>query len=122
MGRLRSKTSSDAVSLIHFNLFKLIDSLEHGITLKIPKAPVVNVGTPDKPVLVPPELCTVLPGQVARRALNPNQTTEMINVACRRPAENARLITTEGAQVIGMTQGNQNPLVRINHMLLAARD
>lgn len=71
----------------------------------------INVGTIEKPVLIPPELCTVLPGQVSRRLLTSNQTTEMIQVACRRPAETARLIVGEGAGIIGMSHGNQNPLV-----------
>lgn len=71
----------------------------------------VNVGTGEKPVLIPPELCTVLPGQVAGRKLSGDQTTQMLRFACRKPAENAGLIVGEGAGVIGLAQGTNNPLV-----------
>lgn len=71
----------------------------------------VNVGTVEKPVMIPPELCTILQGQVAGRQLLGNQSQEMLRVACRKPADNARLIVGEGAALVGLTQGNQNPLV-----------
>ncbi|KAI9821501.1 MAG: hypothetical protein M1832_003349 [Thelocarpon impressellum] len=91
----------------------------HGITLEKPNAPVINVGLPDKPVFVPPELCTVLPGQVARRKLTDVQTAEMIKVACRRPAENARLIAGEGSQVVGISGGTPTTFgVRVRPTML----
>jgi len=51
---------------------------------------------------MPAELCNVIPGQVAKKKLSPEQTQEMIKVACRRPAVNAGLIVGEGAQVMGI--------------------
>lgn len=67
-----------------------------------PQAPVVNVGNAQYPMWMPPELCIVMPGQVAKKVLSPEQTQEMIKVACRRPAANAALIVGEGAQVMGI--------------------
>ena len=65
-------------------------------------APLVNVGNDTHEAWVPPELCTVLPGQVAKKKLSNTQTENMVNVACRAPAENAQLIVGEGARVMGI--------------------
>ena len=51
---------------------------------------------------MPPELCIVLPGQVAKKKLSQGQTEKMVTVACRTPAQNAGLIVGEGAQVMGI--------------------
>ncbi|KAH0562380.1 hypothetical protein GP486_002931 [Trichoglossum hirsutum] len=75
----------------------------YGLKLQTPEAPVVNVRSAQDPVYLPPELCTVLPGQIARRKLSDVQTAEMITVAARRPAENAKLIVGEGGGVVGLT-------------------
>lgn len=72
---------------------------EYNITLRFPKAPVVNYGTKDNPKWIPSELCTVLPGQLAKRLLLGPQTSEMIRFAARRPQENAESITNDGLQV-----------------------
>ena len=70
--------------------------------LQSPNAPLVNVGNGDHPNYVPPELCIVLPGQVARKKLSGEQTTEMLRVAARNPAQNATLIVGEGAKLLGL--------------------
>ncbi|KAI9708881.1 MAG: hypothetical protein M1812_007844 [Candelaria pacifica] len=75
------------------------------IHLDTPGAPAINVGNVQRPNYMPPELCKVVPGQIARRKLLSDQTTEMIRVACRPPASNAGLITGEGAQVVGLGPG-----------------
>ncbi|KAF2137623.1 uncharacterized protein K452DRAFT_278272 [Aplosporella prunicola CBS 121167] len=79
---------------------------EHQITLTTPGAPVVNVGTKDNPTYIPPELCTVLPGQVAGRMLSANQTRLMIEFAARPPNQNANSITRQGLDVM---QVQKNP-------------
>ncbi|KAH6633014.1 Piwi domain-containing protein [Boeremia exigua] len=71
----------------------------YNMTLSVPKAPVVNYGTRDDPKWIPAELCTVLPGQLAKRLLLGPQTSEMIKFAARRPHQNAESITGDGLQV-----------------------
>ncbi|KAJ4984158.1 eukaryotic translation initiation factor 2C 3 [Stagonosporopsis vannaccii] len=71
----------------------------YNITLSRPQAPVVNYGTKENPKWIPAELCTVLPGQLAKRLLLGPQTSEMIRFAARRPHENAGSITGSGLQV-----------------------
>lgn len=71
----------------------------YNITLSNPLAPVVNYGTRDNPKWIPAELCTVLPGQLAKRLLLGPQTSEMIRFAARRPHQNAESITGDGLQV-----------------------
>ncbi|KAL6709045.1 hypothetical protein ACN47E_002172 [Coniothyrium glycines] len=72
---------------------------KYNITLNAPQAPVVNYGSLKEPKWIPAELCTVLPGQLARRLLLGPQTSEMIRFAARRPHQNAESITSDGLQV-----------------------
>ncbi|KAI9796921.1 MAG: hypothetical protein M1825_006285 [Sarcosagium campestre] len=74
----------------------------HNITLQRVDAPLVNCGNRDHPMWLPPELCDILPGQVAKKKLTPEQTQMMIKVACRQPADNARLIVGEGSDALGI--------------------
>lgn len=62
---------------------------QHGITLKAPGEPVLNVGSNKNPAYVPMELATVLPGQAVKRLLSGQQTAEMITFAARPPNLNA---------------------------------
>jgi eukaryotic translation initiation factor 2C len=71
----------------------------YGITLTTPMAPLVNYGTAKDQKWIPAELCSVLPGQLARRLLLGTQTSEMIRFAARRPFENAQSITGDGLKV-----------------------
>lgn len=64
----------------------------HGITLRRPTLPVLNVGTRADPQYMPVEMCTVLPGQTYRRLLNKAQTTSMLDFAARFPNANAMSI------------------------------
>ena len=61
-------------------------------------------GTKDHPVWIPPELCTVMPGQAYRGQLNEVQLARMITIAARPPAENASRIVAEdgGLGLIGV--------------------
>lgn len=79
----------------------------YNITLRIPQAWLLNCGTREKPVWIPPELCEVVPGQAYRGKLSDAQGNEMIKIAARSPGENARRIAHGAHKVIGF-QGN-NP-------------
>src|SRR6266480_1610337 len=110
MGHLAWRVTSFDISICPLSDFlvpplspQLIFSIRIRHQLQNPNAPVVNVRTMQDPVYLPPEVCTVLPGQIARKKLSDVQTSEMITVAARRPADNARLIVGEGAGVVGMT-------------------
>lgn len=59
----------------------------------------VNYGTMKDPKWIPAELCTILPGQPAKRLLQGSQTQQMIRFAARRPAENAKSIMNDGLLV-----------------------
>ncbi|KAI9720458.1 MAG: hypothetical protein M1812_002964 [Candelaria pacifica] len=65
-------------------------------------APVINVGNTEHPNFMPPELCTVVPGQVAKKMLSGSQQQAIIRVACRPPVANANSITGEGATTVGL--------------------
>ena len=80
----------------------------HGITLSKPKAPLINYGVgPNDAKWIPAELCSVLPGQVARRMLLPDQTRSMIEFAARPPFQNAQSIIGDGLAVTKIDQISQ---------------
>ncbi|KAF2198644.1 Piwi-domain-containing protein [Delitschia confertaspora ATCC 74209] len=85
---------------------------EYGIKLQVPGAPVVNYGTKDDPKWIPAELCTVLPGQAAKRILAPDQTRGMIDFAARPPSENALSIIGDGLKVAKVVEGLNSHLIR----------
>ncbi|KAF2110582.1 Piwi domain-containing protein [Lophiotrema nucula] len=71
----------------------------YGVKVTSPQAPLVNCGSVDRPIFIPAEFCTVLPGQAARRLLQGDQTSQMITFAARRPFQNAESIVKDGVQV-----------------------
>lgn len=101
---------------------KLTRAIEHKITLNAPEMPVVNVGNSQHPVLIPPELCVVLPGQFARRKLSPDQTTNMLRVASRKPHVNADLIVGEGVRVAGLSPQLKDGPVSVTDVALYSND
>ncbi|CAL8468702.1 g8242 [Coccomyxa elongata] len=58
----------------------------YNVRLKYPEVPCINVGTPTKPVWLPPEICWIVEGQ-RRLKLDERQTAEMIKTAAQRPQE-----------------------------------
>jgi eukaryotic translation initiation factor 2C len=83
-----------------FDYFKT----QHGITLRHPDWPVLNVGSKTSPSYLPVELAVVVPGQPVRRLLSGAQTTGMINFAARPPRANAESIAGNpgnGLKVMG---------------------
>lgn len=77
--------------------------LEHNITLKFPRLPLVDLGGNKKYVL-PMEICEVLPQQPFRGKLLDEHTTAMIKVACRPPNVNASSIVHRGLTELGFAQ------------------
>ena len=73
--------------------------------------PVLNCGTREKPVWIPSELCTIMPGQPYRRKLSDLQTTAMLNIAAKPPGESARRIVEDGLRVLGVSLVGQNRLL-----------
>ncbi|EAT86396.1 hypothetical protein HBI56_100990 [Parastagonospora nodorum] len=71
----------------------------YNIRLSAAQAPLVNYGTMKDAKWIPAELCSVLPGQLAKRLLLGPQTSEMIRFAARRPHQNAESITSDGLKV-----------------------
>ncbi|PGH02672.1 hypothetical protein GX51_04555 [Blastomyces parvus] len=74
------------------------------ITLDNADLPVVNIGSRERPIYLPPDVCVVLPGQAPNMTLSTTQTQQMIKFAVRRPALNAKSINTKGAQILGAAQ------------------
>ena len=61
-------------------------------------------GSAVRPVWIPAELCTAMPGQRYFGDLNRTQITRMLTIAARPPAENARRTVAEdgGLGLIGV--------------------
>ncbi|KAJ5505509.1 hypothetical protein N7453_004466 [Penicillium expansum] len=68
--------------------------------------PIVNVGTRDRPVYLPAEVCEVLPGQPFRPEPSTLQRQNMIKFSCRRPPQNYASIMTEGLDILGISEGH----------------
>ncbi|KAF4579495.1 hypothetical protein EYR40_000331 [Pleurotus pulmonarius] len=79
---------------------------KHQIKLQYPDMPLVDVGG-QKSVLLPPELCTILPNQPFRGKITDEQTAAMILVACKPPNANAAAIVGPGLDHLGFRQSPQ---------------
>ncbi|KAF9443073.1 argonaute-like protein [Macrolepiota fuliginosa MF-IS2] len=79
----------------------------HNITLQYPaELPVVNIGTKQKAVYVPAELCIVEPGNAFRGRLTDQETASMIKCACNPPHTNAESIVNIGFPSLGLSSPN----------------
>lgn len=86
---------------------------EYKINLRYPNLPLVDVGG-QKSICLPPEVCSIIPGQPFRGRLLDEQTSEMIKVAAKTPNVNAHAITVSGLRELGFIQGpNVSPLLDI---------
>jgi eukaryotic translation initiation factor 2C len=84
---------------------------EYKITLQYPDLPLVDVGG-NKVILLPPEVCTILPGQPFRGKLLEEQISEMIKVSAKPPNVNANAITVSGLRELGFMRGpNVSPVL-----------
>jgi hypothetical protein len=85
--------------------------------------PLVNLGTRDRPMFFPAERCTIVAGQSTRAKLTGDETTAMLQFACRAPFDNAVSITTSGREALGL---DNDPIlerfgVKIDKQLLTVR-
>ena len=64
--------------------------------------PVVNVGSNEKPVYFPQEVCRILPGQVYNGELATVQRQNMIKFSCCHPPRNYESITQDGLRIMGI--------------------
>ena len=65
--------------------------------------PLIDIGAPGKSRFIPAELCTIEPGEPHLGKLGPNETSEMLRVASRKPGANASLITGTGLTHLGIS-------------------
>jgi eukaryotic translation initiation factor 2C len=78
-------------------------------TLKRPKLCVVKVGNNAKnPIFLPPEVCSILPGQPYSGKLD--ATRQMIAFAANNPAKNRQYIENDGLEMMGV-KNPRNDLV-----------
>jgi eukaryotic translation initiation factor 2C len=64
--------------------------------------PLLNLGSADRPTYFPAENVTFQEGQIAKVKLMKEETTDMLDFACRSPFANAFSIATDGRKVLGL--------------------
>ncbi|KAH8109520.1 Piwi-domain-containing protein [Phellopilus nigrolimitatus] len=67
--------------------------------------PVINVGSRTKDVFVPAELCEIEPGQTFVGVLSGSEAAEMTKYSTNPPYVDAKAITEQGLEVLGLRQG-----------------
>ncbi|KAG9123951.1 hypothetical protein FRC07_013384 [Ceratobasidium sp. 392] len=81
----------------------------YGITLKSPTLPLVEISSNKAyPTLVPPELCTILPGQPFHGKLIPEQMWATTLDSPMAPDDNARNIIGRGLSSLGFNERNSS--------------
>lgn len=89
----------------------MTDLSEYNVTLRhADDIPVVDVGGPGKKTYLPAELCTIEPGEPHLGKLSPDETSQMLRYAGRKPGVNAHLIVNEGLPKLGLSAGT--PVMR----------
>ena len=82
--------------------------------MRYPNLPLVDVGGGSKSIYLPPEVCTILPGQPFRGKLFDEQTGEMIKISAKPPNVNANAITVSGLRELGFMRGpNISPVLDV---------
>ncbi|KAH0425471.1 piwi domain-containing protein [Colletotrichum camelliae] len=66
--------------------------------------PLVNLGTSSKPMFFPAERCTIIAGQPVRSKLSGDETTAMLDFACRSPFANAVSLERDSAAALGLDE------------------
>ncbi|KAK8038235.1 Stem cell self-renewal protein Piwi [Apiospora phragmitis] len=74
-------------------------TMQFGKTLR-EDLPLIDIGTPLRPIFVPAELCKIRPGQLVASKLDAAGSSAMIEFACKKPADNQQFIKTLGRQVL----------------------
>nr|WDW26278.1 AGO-2 [Amrasca biguttula biguttula] len=75
--------------------------------LRFPNLPCIHVGNPQKDVCLPPELCTIIAGQVVNRKMDESQTANMVKAAAR-PANERKERIMEALRRAGF---NRDPCI-----------
>ncbi|KAM4067847.1 piwi domain-containing protein [Hirsutella rhossiliensis] len=84
--------------------------------------PLVNLGRSDKPTLFPAEVIEIQPGQSVKARLTMNETTAMLDVACRSPYSNATSISADGRKTLGLDDNSLRPFgISVDKSLLTVR-
>ncbi|XP_044720104.1 piwi domain-containing protein [Hirsutella rhossiliensis] len=84
--------------------------------------PLVNLGRADKPTLFPAEVIEIQPGQSVKARLTMNETTAMLDVACRSPFSNATSISADGRKTLGLDDNGLKPFgISVDKGLLTVR-
>ncbi|XP_044716282.1 piwi domain-containing protein [Hirsutella rhossiliensis] len=84
--------------------------------------PLVNLGRADKPTLFPAEVIEIQPGQSVKARLTMNETTAMLDVACRSPYANAMSISADGRKTLGLDDEGLNRFgLSVDKSLLTVR-
>ncbi|MCD9641208.1 argonaute 5 [Datura stramonium] len=65
---------------------------KYNIVLRYPMLPAIQAGSSSKPVYLPMEICSIVPGQRYTKMLNGRQVTEMLKATCQRPGDRERTI------------------------------
>ena len=78
--------------------------VEYRINLRYARdLPLINVSSRrDRPILLPAEICEIVPGQAYRGKLDADQTAAMIKVACNPPGFNGNAIVNQGFEELGL--------------------
>jgi eukaryotic translation initiation factor 2C len=69
--------------------------------------PVVDIGTTQRQVFVPAELCDIVAGTAYRGLLDGDETTQMVRHACKNPATNANKIVSVGLPQLGLAAADK---------------
>jgi eukaryotic translation initiation factor 2C len=67
--------------------------LQYNFQLRFPHLPCLKVGSPQRVVYLPLEVCDIIPGQRYLRKLNEQQTAQMIRLTCQAPDRRAQKIS-----------------------------
>lgn len=82
-----------------YHIAKYSDS--HGVR-KVENFPLINVGSPARPIYLLAEWCSLLPGQPIKAKLSASEAQSMIQFACRKPSLNAVSVTTNARAVLAL--------------------
>ncbi|KAM0307489.1 hypothetical protein HYE67_000838 [Fusarium culmorum] len=81
--------------------------------------PLLNLGTAANPNFTPAEYVEILPGQSVKAKLNSQESTAMVDFACRSPYANALSITKDARETLGLDDEKLNQFgIQVGKQLL----
>jgi eukaryotic translation initiation factor 2C len=90
----------------YFSEKSVTDPVKYKV-LQYPTLPTVDVGSRTKPILIPLELCVVIPGQLRSKSITGEISAKIIEHAAMLPQERYRNITT-GSTFFDALAGDQD--------------